>query len=99
MSDMSYYGSRQSISRYIAWIDISPRIAQKIASKHFVTVKEVREAFQNTRLLRSGFELDSSESLRLLCQGTTYNGRILSAILYPSDREGTWRLATCFDAL
>jgi uncharacterized DUF497 family protein len=72
-------------------------VAAKIAEKHNVTEAEVKEAFELTRLLQSGWDFDSERGWRLLAVGRTYEGRVLNGVLYPADElDGTWWLGTAF---
>lgn len=68
----------------------------KLASKNpAVTGEEVREAFVLTRLERDYWEYDPDRGgWRLLVTGTTYNGRRLNGVLYPTALDGTWWLGT-----
>lgn len=78
---------------YIAIVEISPAMAQKIQSKHGVTPAEVREACQ--QYTRAGWHDDPEHGRRLLLVGVTSAGRVLKVILQPVyPRDGVWRLRT-----
>lgn len=83
---------------FIGQIICSEKVAQKINSKHGVTLDEVRDAVQwPARPLRAswlGSDLDP-RGPRLALEGRTAQGRILRVVLYPVDvDEGAWRLGT-----
>jgi hypothetical protein len=60
---------------------------------------EVKEAFEVTRLLRSGWDYHPERGWRLLVVGRTYVGRTLNGTLYPADEgDGVWWLGTAFPA-
>ena len=86
---------------YIGHIEISPRMAVKIASKHGVTEYEVREACQApSRYRRAAWHVHPEYGLRLIVVGETAGGRTLKIVLQPVDvAQGTYRLRTARVAL
>jgi len=71
-------------------------VRAKLAAKHPpVSEADVREAFVLTSLRRSFMDDDPERGRRLIVTGITYDGRLLSGVLYPADEtDGTWWLAT-----
>ena len=85
-------------SVYIGHIECSPAVAERISSKHGISLQDVRDAVQwparPLRAARLGEEIDR-RGPRLAAEGLTASGRILKVVLYPVDEaEGTWRLGT-----
>lgn len=86
------------VVEYIAIVQVSPRVASKIAARHNVSADEVREAVILTPVLGARWHIDERGS-RLLVAGTTASGKVLKVVLYPVDaNEGIWRLGTAFEA-
>ena len=84
---------------YIAHIDISPRMAEKLASKHGVTADEVREAFELPGKPQRGvWHYDREHGgWRLYVRGRTGAGRRVLGILQPVDRRNDrWRVRTAY---
>ena len=86
-------------SVYIAQIDCSANVLEKINAKHGVTLEEVREALLSpARPERVSYLASTQEDprpARVAAQGVTLGGRRLQAVLYPVDVDnGIWRLAT-----
>jgi hypothetical protein len=82
----------------IAQILISPRVLEKIGSKHGVSEQDVRQAFILTHRVEARWDLsEEHECWRVLAVGVTYSGGLLKAALYPVDEHrGCWRLGTAF---
>jgi hypothetical protein len=82
---------------YVAEIQISPAMAQKIQSKHGVTPDEVRELY--TKTVPGQWIHDPERGRRLLVIFRTSAGRTLKIVLQPVDvAGGTWRLRTAIVA-
>ncbi len=84
---------------YVAQIECSPKIREKINSLHGVTLDEVKEAVLfPARPLRTRWIEPSEEDPRgprLAVESLTLLGRRIAVVLYPVDEaDGTWRLAT-----
>jgi hypothetical protein len=86
-------------SVYIAQIDCSDSVREKINSKHGITLDEVREAFmypaRPERVSRLTSTHEDPRAPRIAVQGSTLRGRRIQAVLYPVDEgNGIWRLGT-----
>jgi len=84
-------------SDYIGLIECSTAVEAKINGKHGLSLQDVRDAVQwPARPLRlSWLSADvDPRGPRLAVEGRTSDGRILKAVLYPVDDQGTWRLGT-----
>jgi uncharacterized DUF497 family protein len=81
---------------YIADIDCSAKVLEKINSKHGVSLHEVYEAVMYpARLTRATWVYDVERGSRLAAEGVTLSGRVVRVVLYPVDeQDGTWRLGT-----
>jgi hypothetical protein len=80
---------------WIAVIQISDEMEDKIRSRRFVTGAEVREACVPDAYEEAGWDNDPVHGRRLVVTGRTYQGRRLKLILQPIDvTEGIWRLRT-----
>lgn len=81
---------------YIAYIEISRRMARKLASKHGVTADEVREAFELPGKPQRGTWHEHPEyGRRLYVRGETAARRPVVGILQLVDEETDhWRLRT-----
>jgi hypothetical protein len=64
---------------YIARIDVDHSVADKIRTKHNVTLEEVREAFVMRTDMTANWEDSAEHGGRLIVTGTTYLGRRLLA--------------------
>lgn len=70
-----------------------------IASRHHVTLDEIREAVVLCEVSASAWDYDSERGWRLFVTGTTYQGRELFVVLFPVDEgDGLWRLGTAMPA-
>ncbi len=82
---------------YIAEVEISASVADKINSKHNVTPEEVREAIILRTPLRARWVYDANRGDRLAVVAEGYGGRTLKVLLYPIDvNDGRWSLGTAF---
>jgi hypothetical protein len=83
---------------HIAYVEISPRMAEKLASKHKVTADEVREAFQLPgRPQRGVWHNDPRHGRRLYIRGSTHAGRPVLGILKLVDKQNDhWRLRSAW---
>lgn len=76
-------------------IDVSHAVAEKLGSKHGVSIEQVEEVFE-TGSLQARW---NSERGCLLVRGHTESGRGLNIVLYPIEgTDGGWRLATAYPA-
>jgi hypothetical protein len=81
---------------WIAVIQISPEMEDKIRSRRFVTGDEVREACVPDAYDRAGWHDHPQHGRRLVVQARTAQGRRLKVILLPVGHpdDGVWRLRT-----
>lgn len=80
---------------WIAEIQISDEMEDKIRSRRFVTGDEVREACVPDAYDDAGWHDHPVHGRRLLVRGRTAQGKRLRIILQPIDvTEGIWRLRT-----
>jgi hypothetical protein len=80
---------------WIAEIQISDEMEDKIRSRRFVTGDEVREACVPDAYDEAGWHDHPVHGRRLLVRGRTAQGKRLRVILQPIDvMEGIWRLRT-----
>jgi hypothetical protein len=80
---------------WIAEIQISDEMEDKIRSRRFVTGDEVREACIPDAYDGAGWHNHPVHGRRLLVKCRTAQGRRLKVILLPVDvHEGIWRLRT-----
>jgi hypothetical protein len=80
---------------WIAEIQISPAMEQKIRTRRFVTGDQVREACVPDRYERAGWDVDPLHGRRLAVVCRTADGVTLKVVLQPVDvHEGIWRLRT-----
>jgi hypothetical protein len=80
---------------WIAEIQISAEMEDKIRSRRFVTGDEVREACVPNAYETASWHSDPMHGRRLIVYGRTAQRRRLKIILQPIDvHEGIWRLRT-----
>jgi hypothetical protein len=80
---------------WIAEIQISDEMEDKIRSRRFVTGSQVREACVPDAYESAGWDDDPVHGRRLLVVGWTSHNIRLKIILQPIDvTEGIWRLRT-----
>lgn len=79
-------------------LSISPRVLEKISSKHGVSPEDVQEALVLTHRVEARWDFsEEHECWRILAIGVSRSGRALKAALYPVDEySGRWRLGTAF---
>jgi hypothetical protein len=89
---------REAETVYIAYIEISARMVEKLGSDHGVTEDEVRDTFQLPGKPQRGVWYDDPEhGRRLYVRGRTPEGRRIVAILRQVDRHNDhWRLRTAW---
>ena len=81
---------------YIGHIEISPKMAGKLAEKHRLTPDDVRDACQAPARYRSAvWHTHEEYGRRLIVTGFTRDGRCVKVILQAVDPlDGTWRIRT-----
>lgn len=72
---------------------VSASVNAKINQKHGLSAQDVELALSGSVSARASPTDDGVE--RLLVVGVV-RGRRINIVLYPTDRPGTWRLATAF---
>ena len=82
----------------IADVWISPRVLEKLETKHSVRERDVEEALVLTHRVEARWDFsEEHECWRVLAVGVTDSGGVLKAALYPVDEHcGRWRLGTAF---
>ena len=81
---------------YVAVVQASDHVLEKIGSKHGIAHHEVNECVHPSSVLRSAWTEDE-RGPRLLILGATASGRRLRIVLYPVG-DGVWRLGTAMPA-
>lgn len=80
---------------YIGYIEISAKMARKIAKRN-ISTEDVRDACQAPARYRTAvWHTHAEYGRRLIVTGFTRDGRCVKVILEPVDPlDGTWRIRT-----
>ena len=89
---------REAETVYIAYIEISARMVEKLGSSRGITEDEVRDTFQLPGKPQRGVWYDDPKhGRRLYVRGRTPGGHRILAILRQADRHNDhWRLRTAW---
>lgn len=84
---------------WVARLQISPRTADKISTRHGLQVNDVRDAVQGVEGLPFVWNDDPDRGLRAIVR-VKIRGRVILVVLYPTDDPigDVWNLGSAYQA-